>query len=98
VRPDATGGEQGLEETLGREAARIEDEREEPRVLDVYVVERLHPRPLALVVALERLLRTTAVDDLLALVGRDAPVEWRKQTHVDSRGMFRQKAAKAAGA
>jgi hypothetical protein len=44
---DAAGGEQGLDEALGRETAGVEDEREESRVVDVDVVERVDPRPPA---------------------------------------------------
>jgi hypothetical protein len=41
------------------------------------------------VVLLERLLRTVAVDDVLALIGRDAPLERRPQADVNRRGMRR---------
>jgi hypothetical protein len=85
----AAGGEQGLEESLGREAARVEDQREESRVVDVDAVERFHPRSLAVVVLLERLLGTAAVNDVLALIGRDALLERRPQADVNRRGMLR---------
>jgi len=51
---DAAGCEQGRDEPLGREAAGVEDEREEPRVVNVDVVERFHPCLPAVVGALPR--------------------------------------------
>jgi hypothetical protein len=41
------------------------------------------------VVLLERLLGTAAVNDVLALIGRDALLERRPQADVNRRGMLR---------
>jgi hypothetical protein len=74
----------------GEEAARVEDERKEPWIVDVDSVKRFHPHLLAVVVMFERLLRTVAVDDVLAPIGCDAPFEGRPQADVNRRGMLRQ--------
>src|SRR5437870_299279 len=87
---DAAGGEQGLDHPLVREAACVEDEREESCVVEVHAVERSDPRVFAVVVVLERLLRAVAVDEVLALVGSDSPLERRPQAHVNRRVMLRQ--------
>jgi hypothetical protein len=80
---DAASGEQDLDEPLGREAARVEDDGEEARVVDIDAVERLDLGVREVIAALERLFGAAAVDEMVALVVRDPPVEWCAQPYVD---------------
>ena len=96
-RADAAGREQHLDDAVGREAARVDREREVPGVVDVDAVERLDPRVLAVVVVLDGLLGAAPVDEVLALVGRDAPGERCPDADVDRRRVVGQRGEAGRG-
>ena len=73
----------------GREPADVEDDGEAAGVADVQVIQRLHPGALDVVVVPHRLLGAAPVDDVIARVARDAPLERRPQADVHGGGMLR---------
>jgi hypothetical protein len=83
MRP--AGGKRDVEESRGREAADVDGQREQPRVVDVDVVERFDPQPAsrspfapasaAIVQTVIRLLPRESPDDLECERGRTSALD-----------------------
>src|SRR6476620_12011219 len=88
--------DQHLHDPLWAEAAGIKHDREQRIVIEVRVVDRFHPRTGHVVVMLDGAFSGGAIDDMVALVGVDAPLQRSVDAYVDRRNVVAQ-AEKRAG-